>query len=209
MINQRIDALEAGLVKSVSINGGNPNEPDLNGNVDLDLSAYAKKSEIPDTVDAYTKAQSDARYQPKGDYVKGIKVNGGTTKYPDSNTGIVNLDVQTGGGADTSDCVKSVTINGERKTPVNGNVSFNIEVGGLGSFDVKLENNTLYKNLGNGWVACGSVSGGSGGGECDKCWSTQEILDLVEDVLQGRIPTNYLVPSDLDEYRKRSEVAAT
>lgn len=35
----------------------------------VDLDDYAKKSEIPGLTDAYTKAESDAKYQPKGNYL--------------------------------------------------------------------------------------------------------------------------------------------
>lgn len=69
----------------------------------------------------------------------------GTKHTPDSVTGDVNLGTISGGSADTSDCVKSVTINGTTKTPVNGNVSFNISVGENPLFDVKIENGHLWK----------------------------------------------------------------
>lgn len=43
----------------------------------VDLDDYAKKSEIPGLTDAYTKAESDAKYQPKGSYLTAIKTLGG------------------------------------------------------------------------------------------------------------------------------------
>lgn len=68
MIEAQLEELK-NSVQSISIDGGRKLTPDKDGNVDLDLSDYAKKSDVPDTVDAYTKAESDAKYQPKGNYL--------------------------------------------------------------------------------------------------------------------------------------------
>lgn len=117
LITVELANLKAGLVKSVSVDGGLPNTPDSNGNVNLplNLDQYAKKSEIPEVpeaVDAYTKAQSDAKYQPKGNYVKGVKVGAdGEVNTPDNN-GVVTITL---GDLDLTDYVKKedlATING-------------------------------------------------------------------------------------------------
>lgn len=68
MIEAQLEELK-NSVQSISIDGGRKLTPDKDGNVNLDLSDYAKKSEIPESVDAYTKAQSDTKYQPKGNYL--------------------------------------------------------------------------------------------------------------------------------------------
>lgn len=93
--------------------------------------------------------------------VRSIKVNDNAAVTPDSN-GMVQLNISGTGEADTSDCVKSVTINGERKTPVNGNVSFTISVGETSLFDVKVENEHLKKTYdGVNWIDLGPINGGS------------------------------------------------
>lgn len=107
------------VVKSISVNNGTPATPDGSGNVNLSIST--------DTSDC----------------VKRVKVNG-TTHTPTN--GLVDLgNIDGSGSVNTDDCVKSVTINGTTKTPVNGNVSFTISVGDTSLFDVKIENNHLYK----------------------------------------------------------------
>lgn len=96
------------------------------------------------TVDAYTKSEADARYQPKGNYltehqslaglVKGVRLNNGGVNGPDGQ-GIVDITVGDGSQpVDTSDCVKSITINNITQTPNsnnNGHLVFTIE-GGTG-----------------------------------------------------------------------------
>lgn len=131
LINQRLDEIEAGLVKSVSINGGTPNEPDLNGNVNLDLSDYAKKSEIPEL----------------GNYVEGIKINNGTVNRPTN--GIVNLNITEG---DTNS-VKSVTLNGSKKNPNSSTGDVN-----LGNIVTAVKVNGSTKNPTNGVVDLGDIS---------------------------------------------------
>lgn len=112
---------------------------------------------MPDLEDYLTRTDAARLYQPKGDYltehqslaglVKSVKVNG-TIHSPDGN-GLVNLG-ELGGNADTSDCVKSVTINGETKTPINGNVAFTISVGGTSLFDVRLDQGRYFQKTVDG-----------------------------------------------------------
>lgn len=198
MIEAQLEELK-NSVQSISINNGRKFTPDRDGNVDLDLSGYVKKSEIPENVDldgyateTWVNSQGFLKnipdtYAKKSDiptdYVKSVKLNG-TTHTPAN--GVVDLGSISGGSADTSDCVKSVTINNETKTPVNGNVSFNIEVGNLTSFDVKIENNTLYKkNNNDDWIACGSVTESEVLTESEvKHW----IGQILEGVLNEAIP---------------------
>ena len=131
LINQRLAEIEDDMVKSISLNGGAKFTPDSEGNVDLpiDLSDYAKKNWV------------DANFQPIGDYVEGIRVNGGRVNRPEN--GIVNLEIEQGGG-DDSDCVKSVEIDGDEKFPVNGKVSFNLS-DKYNLFDLIYRNGHLYK----------------------------------------------------------------
>lgn len=95
-----------------------------------------------------TKAARD--FQPKGNYVK--RVN---DQYPNAD-GEVTISIG----------VQSVTINGSTKYPdSSGNVSFNVSTGsGSSLFDVKIENNHLYKTTnGTNWTDLGQVNGGGGG----------------------------------------------
>lgn len=151
-------------VKSVKLNG-TVHTP-TNGQVDLGNIDGGSG-----TVDAYTKAESDARYQPKGNYltqhqslaglVKGVKVNNGGTNYPDTN-GIVNLTISGDGQpVDTSDCVKSVTINGDTKIPINGNVEFTI--GNNTLFNLIVRNGHLIKIVNGVETDLGAI-GSSGSG---------------------------------------------
>ena len=227
LIYQKLAELELAMVKSV-----NHVNPDANGNVDVNLDGYATETWV------------DTNFQPKGDYVKSVRVNGttynpnqstgvvdlgnisggsadtsdcikgitvnnGSTVYrPDSNTGIANIQVSGGGSVDTSDCVKSVTINGTTKTPVNGNVTFTIDVGGAGSFDIRLRDNRyLEKYNGTTWTVVLDLDSIGGGTGCSHCWTEEEIIALIDGRLSGVIPTDYLTQSDLDDYITRSELA--
>ena len=217
LLRERLDQIEVEMVKSVSINGGTPNQPDLNGNVNLDLSDYAKKSEVPGAsdlegvvksvsinngtrqrpidgnvnlsitasdLDAYTKGESNGRFQTKGDYVTAVKANG-TVYQP--NNGLVDLGSISGSG-DTSDCVKSVTINGETKTPINGNVTFTITTGTTSLFDIRFDNSThkLQKSVdGQNWIDLVDLDDFTGGQGCDHCWTENEILAIINSLLSN------------------------
>ena len=146
MIETQLEELK-NSVQSISINNGRKLTPDRDGNVDLDLSDYVKKSEIPESVDAYTKAQSDAKYQPKGDYVEGIKINNGTVNRPTN--GIVDLNITEG---DTNS-VKSVTLNGSKKNPNSSTGDVN-----LGNIVTAVKVNGSTKNPTNGVVDLGDIS---------------------------------------------------
>lgn len=104
------------------------------------------------------------------------------------------------------------SVNGVSPQP-GSNGAITIDVGNLGSFDIRLKNDgkTLEKTLnGTTWTDIVDLSqfGGSGSG-CDKCWSQEEIVQLIENVLSGRIPTNIVVPSDLDAYVKWTDISGT
>lgn len=211
----------------------------------VDLDDYAKKSEIPGLTDAYTKAESDAKYQPKGSYLTAIKTLGGQSL---EGTGSLPLATINGNSlfsntnytipstdtfatkAELSDYVKSVNnVRPDSTGNVTisvGNLSFDLvtrTVGGkrhlikisngvesdLGeftnggetgdsSFDVKIENNYLFKSTDNGttWTRVGQVNSETGG--CAKCWSEDEIttlfanntiadLRIVDSVLQKKV----------------------
>ena len=165
-------------------------------------------------VDAYTKAESDARFQPKGNYltehqslaglVKGVRVNNGGVNGPDGQ-GIVDITVGNGGQpVDTSDCVKSVTINGTTKTPVNGNVSFTISVGETSLFDVKIEDNHLWKTTdGQTWEDLGAVNTGTGGSGMSESDVKHLIGQILEGVLDSAIP-EYVKGADHDYFIRKS-----
>ena len=154
LINQRLAEIEDDMVKSISINGGAKLTPDNDGNVDLpiDLSDFAKKNWV------------DANFQPVGDYVEGIRVNGGRINRPEN--GIVNLEIEEGGSGDDSDCVKSVEIDGDKKYPVNGNVSFNLG-NKYNLFDLNYRNGHLYKVVNGNETDLGEFGPSGEGGEGD------------------------------------------
>ena len=154
LINQRLAEIEDDMVKSISINGGAKLTPDNDGNIDLpiDLSDYAKKNWV------------DANFQPVGDYVEGIRVNGGRVNRPEN--GIVNLEIEEGGSGDDSDCVKSVTIDGDKEYPVDGNVSFNLS-DKYNLFDLVYRNRHLYKVVNGNETDLGEFGPSGEGGEGD------------------------------------------
>ena len=154
LINQRLAEIEDDMVKSISINGGAKLTPDNDGNIDLpiDLSDFAKKNWV------------DANFQPVGDYVEGIRVNGGRVNRPEN--GIVNLEIEEGGSGDDSDCVKSVTIDGDKKYPVDGNVSFNLG-DKYNLFDLIYRNGHLYKVVNGNETDLGEFGPSGEGGEGD------------------------------------------
>lgn len=183
----------------------------------VDLDDYAKKSEIPSLADAYTKAESDAKYQPAGTYLtthQPIKTLSGQSLIGSSDiplktingesiigTGNITVSV---GDANLFD-LTTRTVNGVRhliKT-VNGVETdlgefTNGSSSGTGSFDVKIDNNYLYKSTDNGttWTQVGPVNSDTEG--CAKCWSEEEItalfanntiadLRIVNNVLQKKV----------------------
>lgn len=154
LINQRLAEIEDDMVKSISINGGAKLTPDNDGNIDLpiDLSDFAKKNWV------------DANFQPVGDYIEGIRVNGGRVNRPEN--GIVNLEIEEGGSGDDSDCVKSVEIDGDKKYPVNGNVSFNLG-NKYNLFDLIYRNGHLYKVVNGNETDLGEFGPSGEGGEGD------------------------------------------
>lgn len=183
----------------------------------VDLDDYAKKSEIPSLADAYTKAESDAKYQPVGTYLtthQPIKTLSGQSLIGSSDIplktingesiiGSGNITVSVG-DANLFD-LTTRTVNGVRhliKT-VNGVETdlgefTNGSSSGTGSFDVKIDNNYLYKSTDNGttWTQVGPVNSDTEG--CAKCWSEEEItalfanntiadLRIVNNVLQKKV----------------------
>lgn len=175
LITVELANIKAGLVNSVSVDGGLPNTPDSNGNVNLplNLDQYAKKSEIPEAVDAYTKAQSDAKYQPKGNYVKGVKVGAdGEVNTPDNN-GVVTITL---GDLDLTDYVKKedlVKINNHFLYKPAGS-DFNIDgssVVGLKDIEFRVSSNKLqFRKQGSddswsNWTDIMTISGSGEGGE--------------------------------------------
>lgn len=171
-------------VQSISIDGGRKLTPDKDGNVNLDLSDYAKKSEIPGSVDLDGYA-TETWVNSQG-FLKNI---------PD--TYAKKSDIPT-------DYVKSVN----NIKPVNGNVT--IEVGNDQLFDLRIRDNRYLEKTTNGqtWSVLFDLNTLDGGQGCDHCWTQEEILQLIEGKLQGVIPTDYLTSDDLDDYMTRTEVAA-
>jgi len=140
-------------VKSVKLNG--ESHSPVNGVVDLGNIDGGSG-----TVDAYTKAESDAKYQPKGNYLtqhQSLKTINGQ-----SLVGTGNITISGDGQpVDTSDCVKSVTINGDTKIPVNGNVEFTI--GNNTLFNLIVRNGHLIKIVNGVETDLGAI-GSSGSG---------------------------------------------
>ena len=187
-----------------SVNG---NLPNTNGDVQL---------EIPEPVDAYTKEESDDKYQPKGNYltehqplktvngsslvgsgnvsvgtVKTVQVNNGSIVSPDSN-GNVKLTIETG-SPDLSGVVKSITVNGDVKLPdSNGNIT--ISIGNYNLFDLVYRNGHLIKIVNGVETDLGEFGPGSGdsGEGCEHCWTEEEIVALIEDALQDYVTLSYL-----------------
>ncbi|MBO7692871.1 MAG: hypothetical protein J6T10_09610 [Methanobrevibacter sp.] len=131
----------------------------------------------------YIKSINGQRPNNDGNFILDDLIGGdGTVKSvngvgPDS-TGDVQLDIV---NPDLSAYVKSVTINGTTKTPVNGNVSFNISVGETSLFDVKIENGILKKTIdGINWTTVGTVNGGTGDG-----LDVEQVKSLIEQTLAG------------------------
>ena len=138
-----------------------------------------------------------------------------------------NVNVATGGSTPSLDGYATeawVSSNYQPKgnyvTSVNGvapqpgsNGAITIEVGDS-SFDVKIENNKLYKTTGNGWVEVGSVGGGSGSGNIDPA----EVESIIGRILEGlEIPDEYvrgsehnyfIRKSDLSDYRTYNQILA-
>ena len=80
--------------------------------------------------------------------------------------GIVNLEIEEGGSGDDSDCVKSVEIDGDKKYPVNGNVSFNLG-DKYNLFDLVYRNGHLYKVVNGNETDLGEFGPSGEGGEGD------------------------------------------
>lgn len=111
---------------------------------DIDLSDY------------YTISQANARFLTEHQRLKTI--NG------ESLVGTGNISIPTGGSGGEDDIDHSVfvrSVNGI--TPVNGNVT--ISVGNNGVVDLKIENDALYKRMGENaeWLYVGDVNRGNGG----------------------------------------------
>jgi hypothetical protein len=174
LIYRKLAELEAAMVKTVNHEG-----PDPSGNVNVETGSSI-------SLDGYaTEAWVTNHYQPKGNYVTAVKANG-VTHQPSN--GVVDLGNIGGDGTpvDTSDCIKAITINNERKTPVNGEVSFTISVGENSLFDVRFDNSThkLQKTTdGQTWidlVDLDDYTGGEGGG-----LTVAQVKSLIEQTLAG------------------------
>ena len=133
----------------------------------VDLDDYAKKSEIPGLTDAYTKAESDAKYQSKGNYLTAhqpIKNLSGQSLVGQGEIPLKTINGETiiGTGNITvsigdSNLFDLTThdVNGKRHLfkVVNGvetDLGEFTNGSGTGSFDVKIENNYLFKSTDNG-----------------------------------------------------------
>ena len=204
----------------------------------VDLDDYAKKSEIPDLADAYTKAESDAKYQPKGNYLTAVKTLGGASLEGSGSLPLATINGESllsnknytipstddfATKAELSDYVKTVNNVGPDSTGnvtiSVGNLSFDLvtrtvngarhlikisngvetDLGeftngsGTGSFDVKIENNYLYKSTDNGstWTSVGQVNSDTGTG-CAKCWDEAEIKSLISNNAEVKIENGKL-----------------
>ena len=128
---------------------------------------------------------------------------------PDPVTGNVNVDCGT--PVDTSDCVKSVTINGTTKTPVDGNVSFTINVGETSLFDVRFDNSThkLQKTTdGQTWidlVDLDDYTGGTGGGLTEA--QVKALIGKILEGLDAYIPDEYVRGNDHNYFIRLSDLA--
>lgn len=228
MVEAQLEELK-NSVQSISIDGGRKLTPDKDGNVDLDLSDYAKKSDVPtdyvksvkvngeshspvngvvdlgniesETVDAYTKSESDTRYQPKGNYLtqhQSLK-----TINSQSLVGTGNIIISGDGQpVDLSGVVKSLTIDEQNKTPdSNGNISFTLGNFNLFNLEARTINDErhLVKIVNGTETDLGVFGTGSGEG-CDKCWSEEEILELIAEEI-AKIPA-----TDLSGFYRKAEV---
>lgn len=93
--------------------------------------------------------------------VESVSINGGAKILPDSN-GNVDLPID----LDDSDCVKSITIDGDKKYPTNGNVSFNLG-DKYNLFDLIYRNGHLYKVVNGVESNLGKFGPSGDGGEGD------------------------------------------
>ena len=139
---------------------------------------------------------------------------------PDANG---NVNVQTGGDTTGFATESWVSANYQPKgnyvTSVNGvapqpgsNGAITIEVGDT-SFDVKIENNKLYKTTGNGWIEVGSVNQGSGGDvNIDVVESIVgrilEGLEIPDEYVRGSEHNYFIRKSDLSDYRTYNQILA-
>lgn len=228
MIEAQLEELK-NSVQSISIDGGRKLTPDNDGNVNLDLSDYAKKSDVPTdyvksvkvngeshspvngvvdlgniesgTIDAYTKTESDAKYQLKGNYLtqhQSLKTINGQSLVGTGDI-IISGDGQP---IDLSGIVKSLTIDGQNKTPdSNGNISFTLGNFNLFNLEARTINDErhLIKIVNGTETDLGVFGTGSGEG-CDKCWSEEEILALITEEI------NKIPDVDLSGFYRKAEV---
>ena len=198
LIYQKLMELEAAMVKTVNHEG-----PDPSGNVnvetgsDISLDGYATENWV------------SSNYQPKGNYVKKVTVNGNSYT-PNASTGEVDLGNigGNGGNVDTSDCVKSVTINGTTKTPVDGNVSFTISVGETPLFDVRFDNSThkLQKTTdGQTWIDLVDLDDYTGGGLTEA--QVKALIGKILEGLDAYIPDEYVRGNDHNYFIRLSDLA--
>ena len=194
-----IDTLEARLNEIEEILRG-INIPSLDGYATEDwVNAQGFLKNVPE-VDAYTKAQSDARYQPKGNYLtqhQPLKTINGQ-----SLVGTGDIPISGGQPVDLSGVVKSLTIDGQNKTPdSNGNISFTI--GNFNLFNLEARNindeRHLIKIVNGVETDLGIFETGSGEG-CSKCWSEEEILALITEEI------NKIPDVDLSGFYRKAEV---
>ena len=162
--------------------------------IKLQLDGFAKKSDIPtvptkvsafeNDVPYMSKASADATYQPIGNYAK--RVNGYS---PDAN-GEITIPLK--------------TINGES---IIGSGNISVSAGGTSLFDVKIENNHLYKTTnGTTWIDLGAVNTGSGGSGMDDAAVKHLLGQVLEGVLDSAIP-EYVKDSDHNYFIRMSDLA--
>lgn len=125
------------VVGSIQIGNGTPITPDPDGIAHL--PAYSGS----DSTDGLTREEADGLYQPKGNYLKGVKVNGTTYNNPNS-SGIVDLgNIGNGSGSD------GVGVD---------NIEFRLS-------DNSLEYHVSINGAWQPWTPINLPSGSTGGGE--------------------------------------------
>jgi len=123
-----------------------------------DLSEYLKKTE------------AQQLYQPKGNYVKSVKING-TSHTPNANTGEVDLGTISG-GSDVTGVVNKIVLDGTEYTPVDGTIIITLS-NKYNLFDLNVRNGHLYKTVNGVETDLGEI------GEDGSDWTEAQIRTLI------------------------------